>query len=254
MLTLIICDDEPLARERLRRMVEKLPTIQIVAEAGNGRELLDAVAQHQPDVVMTDIRMPGMDGLEAAQHLAELGSPPAIVFCTAYDEYALQALQVQAIGYLVKPVRLDELSQVLAKATRVNRAQLSAVRERLGEQELPGTGLQGRQFISARSHRGIELVPVDQVRYFMADQKYVTVRYPEGEVIIDHTLKELEDEFGDRFLRVHRNALVAVAFIDGIEQGGGHTQLRIQGVSERVAVSRRHAAVVRKRLTDMVLK
>ncbi|MDX1694611.1 MAG: LytTR family DNA-binding domain-containing protein [Ketobacteraceae bacterium] len=248
-MRVLICDDEPLARDRIKRMLEKITDVEVVGEARNGIDLLDRIPLTQPDVVLTDIRMPAMDGMEAAEHMANMAEPPALIFCTAYDEYAIRAFQVQAIGYLLKPVRQEDLEQALSQARRVNRAQLSAVREGLPEQtsgEPPSS--RGRRHISAKTHRGIELIPVDEVRYFMADQKYVTVRYPGGDVLIDDTLKELEEEFGQRFLRVHRNALVALAHIEGLEQHQNQYQLRFKDIEDRVVISRRHVAAVKKLL------
>ena len=185
-----------------------------------------------------DIRMPGMDGLEAARHIVDAEEPPAIIFCTAYEEHAVEAFDLQAVGYLLKPVRKDNLEASLGKAQRVNKAQLAA----LAEDQPPR-----RTHISARTRKGIELIPVDDVRYFQADQKYVTVRHGEGEIIVDETLKELEEEFGERFVRVHRNALVAARFIVGLNrQSDGHYQIQLKDVEEAVDISRRHVAAVRK--------
>lgn len=238
-MRVLIVDDEQLARDRLGRMVSVLEGYQVVAEAGNGRQALEQAQQTEPELVLLDIRMPGMDGLETARHLSELDEPPAIIFCTAYEEHAVQAFELQAVGYLLKPVRRDSLASALEKAQRVNKAQLAA----LGGDLAPGR----RTHISARTRRGIELVPVDDVRYFQADQKYVTVRFSGGEVIIDETLRELEDEFGDLFLRIHRNSLVAAGHIESLERlGPGQCQIRLKDVCEPLDVSRRHLAAVRK--------
>ena len=246
-MRVLICDDEPLARDRIKRMLEKIEAINVVGEARNGIDLLDRIPLTQPDVVITDIRMPAMDGMEAAEHIATMAEPPAVIFCTAYDEYAIQPFQVQAIGYLLKPVRKEDLEAALGKANRVNKAQLSAVKQGLPKSEdSEDLATQGRRHISAKTHRGIELIPVDEIRYFMADQKYVTVRYPDGDVLVDDTLKELEEEFGNRFLRVHRNALVALAHIDGLEHHQNQYQLRFKGIEDRVTISRRHVAAVKK--------
>ena len=189
-------------------------------------------------MVLLDIRMPGMDGLEAARHLIEFEEPPAVIFCTAYEEHAVEAFDLQAVGYLLKPVRKEGLERALGKAQRVNKAQLAA----LAEEQPPR-----RSHISARTHRGIELIPVDDVRYFQADQKYVTVRHGEGEIIIDEPLKDLEDEFGDQFLRVHRNALIAWSFIVGLDrQSSGAYRIRLKDVPESIEISRRHVSAVRK--------
>jgi two-component system, LytTR family, response regulator AlgR len=242
-LRIFIVDDEPLARDRLRRMLTGFDGFDVIGEAGNGEQAVAACASSQPDIVLLDIRMPGMDGLEAARHLMQMEAPPAVVFCTAYEEHAVEAFDVQAIGYLLKPVRKDDLLKALQNARRTNKAQLAAL-----------TATQGtrRQHISARTRKGIELVPVESVRYFQADQKYVTMRYDQGEHLIDDTLRELEDEFGDLFVRVHRNALVAVRHLEGLERDGrGQYRIRLRGVDELIEVSRRHMSGVRRLIQSL---
>lgn len=252
MIRVLICDDEPLARDRLRRMLEKIPATLCVGEAENGEDLLRQVPDLRPDLILLDIRMPGMDGLKAASRLGESDNPPALVFCTAYDEHAIAAFKVNAIDYLLKPVRQEDLEKALHKASRINKAQLATVRKELGDDSNDDpNGKKAREYISARSRRGIELIPVADVRYFLADQKYVTVRHSQGETLLDETLKELEDEFGERFVRVHRNALVALAYVEGLETRNNQQQLRVQGVPERLTVSRRHAASVKKLLQNL---
>lgn len=241
-MRVLVCDDEQLARDRVRRLAEQLDEVEVVAEAANGREAVTESERTRPDVVLLDIRMPDMDGIEAASHLLNTEKPPAVIFCTAYDEHALEAFKVHAVDYLLKPVNRQDLERALHRASTLNRAQLAAVQDDSGE----GEGHR-RQHISARTHKGIELVPVNEIRYFQADQKYVTVRWPEGEVLIDETLKDLEDEFGSRFVRIHRNALVALDFLEGMELAEqGHYQVRLRGVEERLTVSRRHVPGLRK--------
>ena len=237
-MKVLIVDDEKLARDRISRMLAEVDGYDVVGEAGHGMEAIQECQRAQPDVVLLDIRMPGMDGLEAARHLMQMEEPPAVVFCTAYEEHAIEAFNVQAVGYLLKPVRREDLVNVLRSAKRANKAQLAALMEQDGDR---------RSHISARTRRGIELIPIDDVRFFQADQKYVTVRHGDGELLIDETLHELEDEFGERFVRVHRNALVASRFIEGLERDeNGHFQIRMRGVDERVDISRRHLSSVRK--------
>ncbi len=238
-MKVLVVDDEPLARQRLLQMLEDLPDAEPVGEAGNGREALQQVQRLQPDVVLMDIRMPGMDGLEAARHLAALETPPAIVFTTAYGEHALEAFEAQAVDYLLKPVRRERLAEALARARRPNRAQLEA----LGE-----TRSQARSHICARVRGNLVLVPIEEVRYFQADQKYVTVHHRGGEVLIEEPLKALEAEFGDRFLRIHRSTLVARDAIGGLEKGAdGRVLLRLREEPDtRLEVSRRHAPEVRR--------
>lgn len=245
-MKVLICDDEALARERLVRFLKDMEGYEIVGEAENGRDALEQAEATSPDIVLLDLRMPVMDGLACAEKLAQLPEPPAVIFCTAYDEHALAAFQVQAVGYLLKPVRREQLAESLARATRVNRAQLEAVKQG-GD-----TGLGGRSHITAKTHRGIELIPIDDVRYFLADQKYVTVRHGKGEVLIDETLKDLENEFGARFIRIHRNALLALAFLDGLELvSPGQYQVRMKGIDERLVVSRRHLPELRETMLKL---
>ena len=237
-MKVMVVDDEALARDRVRRMLEGFDGYECVAEAGNGIQALEQVESVRPDVVLLDIRMPGMDGLEAARHLNQLEEPPAVIFCTAYEEHAVEAFNLQAVGYLLKPVRKEQLGSALNNAQRLNRAQLAA---------LSSVDPDRRTHISARTRRGLELISVDEIRFLQADQKYVTVRHGEGETIIDETLKELEAEFGDLFVRVHRSVLVAARHITGLEKSSeGNVEVVLSGVEERVAVSRRHLAAVRK--------
>ena len=241
-MKILIVDDEKLARDRLRRLVEDMSGYNVVAEAENGIEAVKTVQEAQPDIVLMDIRTPGMDGLEAARHLAELKTGPAVIFCTAYSEYAVDAFDAQAVGYLLKPVRREMLEEVLTKARRLNRAQLYSLRENDHQ-----TQKVGRTHISAKTRRGLELIPVEDVRFFVADHKYVTVRHKEGELLIDDTLKELETEFGQRFVRIHRNALVSLTHIEALERAPqGQYQIRVTDVGDKLVVSRRHVAALRK--------
>jgi len=237
-MKILIVDDEQLARDRLARMLGEIEGCSVVGQAANGMQAVERCDALAPDIVLLDIRMPGMDGLEAARHMAGMEEPPAVVFCTAYEEHAIDAFNVQAVGYLLKPVRRDDLVRVIASATRPNRAQLAALSVEEGSK---------RTHISARTRRGLELVPIDEVCFFQADQKYVTVRHPGGELLIDDTLKELEDEFGERFIRVHRNALVSAKHIVGLDRNEeGQYQIRLRGVPEGIDISRRHVADVRR--------
>jgi len=191
--------------------------------------------------------MPGMDGIEAARHLTTLREPPAVIFTTAYGEHALEAFDAQAVGYLLKPVRKAKLAEALDACSRVTRAQLAGVEH---TREEPGE----RSHVCARVRGGLKLVPVDEVVYFQADQKYVTVRYPEGEVLIEDSLRHLEREFGQRFLRIHRNALANVDYLDRLEKGvDGKARLRMRGCDETLEISRRHLSDVRRRLREMAV-
>jgi two-component system response regulator AlgR len=247
-MKVLVCDDEALARDRLVRLLRDADECEVVGEAENGREALQKVEMLAPDVVLLDIRMPVMDGIACAEELARLPNPPAVIFITAFDEHALAAFQVEAIGYLLKPVRKDQLNEALARASRVNRAQLQHLREQANDDDKPEV----RQHITARTHRGIELIPVNEIYYFLADQKYVTVRHARGQVLVDETLKDLETEFGDRFIRVHRNALLAANFLDGLESlAGGQYQVRFRGIPEKLVVSRRHLPQLREKMQSL---
>lgn len=240
-MNLLIVDDEPLARSRLKRLAEQVPGCTVLGEAGNGREAVELVGSLAPDVVLMDIQMPLMDGIEAARHISELQTPPAVIFCTAYDEYALEAFKVQAVGYLLKPVRAEELSAALQKLPKVNRVQA---------RQLQQGGR--RSHISARTHQGLVLLPLEQVRCFRSDQKYVSVLHPGGELLIEDSLKELEDEFAADFIRVHRNALVALRYVIALEKNeDGSAALLLDGMPEKIQISRRHLADVRKTLKHL---
>ncbi len=245
-MDILICDDELLAVERLSRLVSQLGH-QVIATAQHGQQALEMVQQFEPDVVLLDIQMPEMDGLSCAQHLAHFNPTPAIVFCTAFDEHALQAIQSQAKGYLLKPIAKDDLETVLESVTKLTQAQLT----HLEKKELMEEKVQ-RQQIAAKTYRGLELIPVENIYYFLADQKYVTVRHKNGSVLIDETLKDLETEFADRFIRIHRNALISLDYLDGLEMvSSGQYQVRCRELDERLAVSRRHLPLLRERMQNL---
>ncbi|QSG84835.1 LytR/AlgR family response regulator transcription factor [Acinetobacter indicus] len=246
-MDVLICDDEPLATERLARLVTQLGH-QVVATASHGEQAIELADEHQPDVVLLDIQMPEMDGLSCAQHLRELDPMPAIVFCTAYDEHALDAFKSQAEGYLLKPVMQQELQQVLDHLTKLTQAQLSHIKQKENMEELNIK----RHQITAKTYRGVELVPVENIYYFLADQKYITVRHKNGSVLIDETLKDLEHEFADQFIRIHRNALVSIHYLEGLEViNTGQYQVRCRELEERLAVSRRHLPTLRERIQKL---
>src|SRR6185503_791700 len=204
---------------------------------------LPLVGKLKPSILLLDIRMPGMTGIEVARHLGALEQPPAIVFTTAYDEYALQAFESQAVGYLLKPVRRERLEQALQHASRLSTPQLRS----LGT---PAEPLVTRQHVAVRVRDELKLIPVKDIRYFRADRKYVTVRHGRGEDLVDESLKQLEEEFAQDFVRAHRSLLVAVAHVESLERAGedGYA-LRLRGETEPLAVSRRQLAELRKRLT-----
>lgn len=236
-MRVLVVDDEPLARERLSRQLGELQDVEVVGEAGNGTKALTAAERLRPDVVLLDIRMPGMDGLEAARHLALLETPPAVIFTTAYGEHALEAFDHHAVAYLLKPIRGERLAAALTSCARVNRAQLSALTE--------AEGGAARSHLCARRHGDLVMVPIDEVIFFQADQKYVRVVYAQGELLLEESLKALHDEFGERFVRIHRNALIARRALRALVHEGGALKVELEGSDERPEVSRRHAAALR---------
>jgi two-component system response regulator AlgR len=235
-MNILLVDDEPLARARMRRMFEALPQYKIVGEADSGITALAAYEVLKPDLVLMDIRMPGMDGLEAAQRLSQLPQSPAVVFCTAYDDYALQAFDAEALGYLLKPVSQEKLLAALNKVQRLMPA--SAAAEKNSEQA----------YLTARTHRGLQRIALTDCRYFLADSKYVTAYHRDGELIIDETLKQLEDQFADALLRVHRNALVSRQHVQALEKDGDHYRVRLSDCTEGPLISRRMMAEVKAAL------
>lgn len=247
-MDILVVDDEKLARERLVRMVEKMEGYRVVGEAITGRDALQKISTLKPDVVLLDIRMPDMDGLEAARHVMKMEAPPAIIFCTAYGEHALEAFDARAVGYLLKPVKADQLEAALANAKKLTKVQLSAVTSAAVEQQT----FKGRKHISAKTRLGLELVPVEDVRCFQADHKYVTAYHTNGELLLDDTLKDLEEEFSDRFVRVHRNSLVSLRHVEGMEKvAGGFFAVRLSGIKMKPVISRRNVTELRQQLREL---
>jgi two-component system response regulator AlgR len=240
-LRVLIVDDEPPARELLRSMLKEFEGFEITAEAGNGQRALEICDAQQPDIVLLDVRMPGIDGLEVARQLATLPEPPAVIFITAFDEYALQAFESEAIAYLLKPIRAEKLRSALAKAGRLTRPQLQQVASAARENPR-------RTHIGVRGRDGLKLIPIEQVLCFQADQKYTTVRHQGGEDLIEDSLKTLEEEFGDSFVRIHRNALVNTRFLERIARdASGQHFVHLRGLGEALEVSRRMAGDLKDR-------
>jgi two-component system, LytTR family, response regulator AlgR len=239
-LKVLIVDDEPPARERLRSLLAEIADVEVVGEAVSGDEALSHTHELSPDVVLLDVRMPGMDGLEAARHLNVLEEPPAVIFTTAYDQYAVEAFEANAVGYLLKPVRKEQLAASLMRAGRLTRAQL---------QKLAAAGAgERRTHIAARHREGLRLIPIEEVQYFLADQKYTTVRHVKGEDLIEDSLRLLEGELGAAFVRIHRNALVGVKYLERIERNAeGQYFVRLRGCEAPLAVSRRMAGELKER-------
>ena len=238
-MKILIIDDEPLARQRLSSVLAEIGHHEVIGEGSHGEQALSLTQELLPDVVLLDIRMPGMSGVEAASHIMKLEEPPAIIFTTAYDEYALQAFDTHAVDYLLKPIRKERLQQALENAKRLTRAQIHSLDEIDTSSE--------RRHISARLGGELRLIPVEDIRYFMAEHKYVTVRYTEGTVLIEESLRQLEDSFSSLFLRVHRNARISTQHIAKLEKDkSGRHLIRLRDLDEVIEVSRRHLPTVRK--------
>jgi len=244
----LIVDDEKPARDRLRQILGDEDGYDVVGEAANGLEALEQVHSARPDIVLLDIRMPGMDGIETAHHLNAMNPAPAVVFTTAYDEYAIDAFEARAIGYILKPVRRSRLASALDQAVRLVGTALNEVAAEAGLETQ-------RKHVCAHAHGELKLIPVHEITSFTADQKYVAVDHDNGQDLIDDSLKSLEAEFGDSFVRIHRSALIAVGRIDRIErnaEGKSRVILRDDSQVERkeLIISRRHVAEVKRRLRE----
>lgn len=245
-LAIFIVDDEPPARNRLKDLLTdcaaQLP-LQLVGEASNGHDALDKLSEAQVDVVLVDIRMPKMDGIELAQHLNTLPKPPAIIFTTAYDAYAIQAFDLHAVDYLLKPIRLTRLTEALTRA----RSAMPLRNEKL--QELSP---EPRKHIAIHERGKIHLVPIEQVLYLRAELKYITVRTVEREYLIEESLGALEKEFATRFIRIHRNCLVAKTAVTGFEKivdeknGDSHWVVNLKQLNETLPISRRQQFIVKE--------
>lgn len=237
-LKVLIVDDEPPARQRLRDLLSDAAAAcpnQVVGEAANGLEAIEQVLACQPDVVLMDIQMPGVNGLEAARHLLSLPRHPAVVFTTAHDDFALRAFEVRALDYLMKPVRLARLTEALARARPL----------RPGDAE----GLSARRHFCCTERGRVWLVPLEDVLYLRAELKYVSARTRQREFLLNESLVHLEEEFPGAFLRIHRNCLVAHRHLAGFERVGEGEEQRwvavLQGWGERLPVSRRQLHVIR---------
>ncbi len=243
-LQVLLVDDESLARARLRTLLDdcRQPAACVAAEAGNATQALELLRRQRFDLVLLDVRMPGADGLALAQALRQLPEPPPVVFVTAHADHAVQAFEVEAVDYLTKPVRLERLQQALQK---VERLQQSA---RAGIPDTPFDTL-------VIQDRGLVVrLPLAEVVYLKAELKYVTVRTASRSYILDGSLAELEERYAGLFLRIHRNALVAVRALRALEkhddpQEGEGWAVRLDGVDERLSVSRRQLPAVREALT-----
>jgi two-component system response regulator AlgR len=248
-LAVFIADDEAPARARLRELLgdiaEQLPT-RVVGEAANGLETIERVPESGAEVLLLDIQMPGMGGLEVARHLARLERAPAVVFVTAHDRHAVEAFELNALDYLLKPVRAERLAAALRKAMAAGATAVAPL-ERAADKP--------REYLSAAERNRIQLVPLRDVLYFKAELKYVTLRTHEREHLIEESLVALEREFADRFVRIHRNCLVAKGAIRGFERAADEDdeprwQVVLDGLEERLPVSRRQWPTVRDLIAE----
>ena len=244
-LAVMIVDDEAPARSRLRDLLadiaDEVPNA-LVVEAANGVLALEAVEGRVLDVALIDIRMPKMDGIELARHLGQMESPPAIIFVTAFDSYAVQAFELNAIDYLVKPVRAQRLAAALLKVRKS--------RPVVAPKVLASIHQGARTHLSCHERGRLLLIPVADILYLPADLKYVTARTASREYLLDESLNHLEEEFSERFIRLHRSVLVAKAAIAGFEKSVGDDaetqwQALLLGVSEKLPVSRRQWPLVK---------
>jgi len=245
-LTVFVVDDEAPARNRLKELLAdcnaQLP-LEVVGEASNGREALEQLSEINADVVLIDIRMPQMDGIELAQHLNKLPQPPAIIFTTAYDAYAVKAFELHAIDYLLKPIRLGRLFDALTHARNTVPPSMEVLQDLLPEP---------RKNLSVHERGKVLLIPIEEVLFLRAELKYVTVRTVEREHLIEEALSALEREHASRFIRIHRNCLVAKAAIEGFEKkadaenGEQHWTVKLKGLDEGLPISRRQQFIVKE--------
>ena len=244
-LRVAIADDEAPARSRIRDLLEDCAAtlaLEIVGEAANGRSLIELLQRTPADVVLLDIRMPEMDSMEAAQHIAKMPDAPSIIFTTAYDAYALQAFELHAIDYLVKPIRLRRLHDALARVRSITPLRLDVLQQIAPEP---------RKHLSVQERGRVVLVPVDKIIYMRAELKYVTIRTAEREFLLEESLTRLEQEFRERFVRIHRSCLVARDFVDAFERGNEENgdsgwMVKLRGLDERLPVSRRQQHVIKE--------
>ncbi len=240
-MKVLIVDDEALARAHLQRLLEEIGApYELAGTAANGAQAVEACASTPVDLVLMDIQMPGIDGLEAAVRMTQRETPPAIVFTTAYDEYVLRAFEIHALDYLLKPVRRERLEKALGRARKLTRPQLQQLDALQGRSPEP-------EFVYAHSRGGERRILLEEILFFRAEQKYVVVRHQEGESLLEESLKSLEQRFGRQFLRIHRNALVAKGSFAGLRKGGdGRFLVQLAGTEECLEISRRHLPEVRR--------
>ena len=243
-LRVVVADDEAPARNRIRDLLEDCAAslaLKVVGEAVNGHALVNLLQNTPADVVLLDIRMPEMDGIEAAQHIQKLPDAPSVIFTTAYDAYAVKAFELHAVDYLVKPIRLRRLYDALARVRSVTPLSLDVLQQLTPEP---------RKHLSVQERGKLLLVPVDKVLFMRAELKYVTIRTAEREYLLEESLTRLEQEFHERFVRVHRSYLVSREHVESFERGADGSEsgwiVKLHGLEERLPVSRRQQHVMRE--------
>ncbi len=237
MLNILIIDDEQPARDRLRRLLRNLPKCEVVGEAASSNQALESIRELSPEVLLLDISMPGMDGMSLARVLREGGASPAIIFCTAYQDQALNAFEVEAVDYVVKPVRIERLEKAIEKARRY-----------LGRQQ----GAEEEKYVRSTVGGKVVLTPVHRVICLVSEDKYTTVTHEKGTTVIDESLTELEQKYPGLFFRVHRNALVSRKHLRGLERGKeGQAYVLLSGTDRKPEVSRRNISALRKLLSEL---
>ena len=237
MLNILIIDDEVPARDRLRRLVEAIPGCEVAGEAASAAQALERIRELKPHVLLLDISMPGMDGMSLARVLQEGGASPGVIFCTAYQDQALEAFEQEAVDYLVKPVRAERLEKALEKARRY-----------LGDEQNP----QDEHFLRSTLGGKVALTPVHRVICLLAEDKYTTVIHEKGSTVIEDSLTDLEQRFPEVFFRIHRNALVSRKHIRGLERTrAGNAQVLLSGTDLKPDISRRKVSSLRKLLSEL---
>jgi two-component system response regulator AlgR len=240
----LVIDDEFLARARLREMLLRIEPGAQIYEAENGQQALDMCAKHLPDTALVDIRMPGISGIELVYHFSALQHSPSVIFTTAYSEYALEAFDANAIDYLLKPVQIDRLKRALQKANPITSTQTESLRKTTRSMH-----------ISISQKGKIKLVPIQSICYLKAENKYLLVKTPREEYLLNDSLNNLEGELGDSFLRVHRNALISTEHLEGLEKNeDGQWCVFFRGIPDKVEISRRQTPTIRSWLKNRSLE
>ncbi|MEM7026884.1 MAG: LytTR family DNA-binding domain-containing protein [Pseudomonadota bacterium] len=238
-MNILIVDDEPLARERLKQLVTELNPDYELYEASNGLDALTIITNQSIDIILLDIRMPRMDGMELASHILKMDQQPAIVFCTAFQDHAVKAFEANAVDYLLKPIRKERLQIALDKASLLTTVKLNMVTQ-------TDSSITARSHLSTLVNGNLELIPIDKIYYFKAEQKYVPAAWPVGQAILDDSLVSLEQEFAEYFIRIHRNTLVAKHNISGlIKNEENQLCIKLSSMDELLLVSRRHLSSVK---------